>query len=894
MLRDVIDNGFNQCSTRQIVCTIPVSRVGENVENGSGTDVTREGSSGALHLVKLSDVYFGMEFLPDKSSDATLESDDSVVICCDIDEVILPDWSIWSSWTGSESDPSSEVCIEFIPLNIQLRPHFGDDRETSMLLYRFFVEKRDECQGLCQKALRVHALIRDISHSEGGMDALAAVEARQKENLHANSDSAESRDVLTSEGEVRVELRLEAETEPSSAAELLLLGYLNHTVLDTVGDCHVNTIVPSQVLAKCFYCEIPYADCSIGTAVEESADGRGENEASSTSIGASRGGTGGRSKGSPAKPTDRVAMLPEYKRYCRDAIRRDDACSDTCLREECSDRLVIHPYVPRASSGDYIMLCRPCWRSFLHYREEAVGGPGLPEEIRGTCAAKPVAGASSSSSSSSASGPAGMFNVSSEGGRAITAVPAFITEFASPFANSTKLILPGETNEEICSVCSIVPKELLLCSSCPRAYCHHCVNKLLPVAELTELFDVDSDWNCVCCKWEGVFRQQAAALVYGDNVPEHIKGKDGNRSKTAHCGGRPGPRALKEECAAPTPTGDSDMPALVLKSRGGRGAASTLSRSTETTELVSVPILPPVSKDVDEAYYFSQYIKVLLDAAETRATQDIGTATGASSGSGGINRHQRFVKRRKIEKIPTEDYCFLCKDGGELIECDNMRLESKAAAAALVAATGKKRSRYNKARSPPPTPCMCVPGHPVLGHCTKVYHAYCLEFSLKIKVPEGDQAEMAWQCPRHYCSICCVHMSVSNSSSHATTGVLGGAGARVVAGAGTGTGTGTGTDNVNDEPVTYFMCQCCPISVCSRCAMQPPYRLSQVFGTQKYANARIGSGDSNCGVNITYQPIVCHSCLDMVYKCVDKGDLDLDMVKNNLLDGEVLLFPTTN
>lgn len=61
----------------------------------------------------------------------------------------------------------------------------------------------------------------------------------------------------------------------------------------------------------------------------------------------------------------------------------------------------------------------------------------------------------------------------------------------------------------------------------------------------------------------------------------------------------------------------------------------------------------------------------------------------------------------------TEDYCFLCKDGGELVECDYRRK---------------------------------IPH----CHCRKVYHSYCLGFEL----PNDNQE---WKCMKHFCGVCGVY-----------------------------------------------------------------------------------------------------------------------------------------
>ena len=65
-------------------------------------------------------------------------------------------------------------------------------------------------------------------------------------------------------------------------------------------------------------------------------------------------------------------------------------------------------------------------------------------------------------------------------------------------------------------------------------------------------------------------------------------------------------------------------------------------------------------------------------------------------------------------KIPaTDDVCFLCKDGGDLIECDDSKHK-----------LCDKRKR-----------------------CKKVYHSYCLSY-----IVEDDGRD--WRCPRHFCDAC--------------------------------------------------------------------------------------------------------------------------------------------
>ena len=76
---------------------------------------------------------------------------------------------------------------------------------------------------------------------------------------------------------------------------------------------------------------------------------------------------------------------------------------------------------------------------------------------------------------------------------------------------------------------------------------------------------------------------------------------------------------------------------------------------------------------------------------------------------------QTFEKQPKRPRIATEEACFLCKDGGELIECDF-----------------KYRGLHQ---------------HGGMKRCLKVYHQDCLGFVIPDNVNH-------WCCPRHFCSNC--------------------------------------------------------------------------------------------------------------------------------------------
>eukprot|EP01035_Chromulina_nebulosa_P019190 gene19190-25036_t len=60
------------------------------------------------------------------------------------------------------------------------------------------------------------------------------------------------------------------------------------------------------------------------------------------------------------------------------------------------------------------------------------------------------------------------------------------------------LLLPDEVNEEICSFCSDLPTEIILCSKCPKSYCQACLKRVLSTAAFNKLLK-DNDWKCMSC-----------------------------------------------------------------------------------------------------------------------------------------------------------------------------------------------------------------------------------------------------------------------------------------------------------------------------------------------------------------------------------------------------------
>jgi len=93
--------------------------------------------------------------------------------------------------------------------------------------------------------------------------------------------------------------------------------------------------------------------------------------------------------------------------------------------------------------------------------------------------------------------------------------------------------------------------------------------------------------------------------------------------------------------------------------------------------------------------------------------------------------------------LPTEDVCFHCCDGGDLVECDCNRPAADAGGATAGA----------------------------IAQCAKVYHVHCLPAHRQ--PPDSDDA--VWHCPRHFCAaagcnasptVYCLHCSLSACAGH--------------------------------------------------------------------------------------------------------------------------------
>ena len=272
--------------------------------------------------------------------------------------------------------------------------------------------------------------------------------------------------------------------------------------------------------------------------------------------------------------------------------------------------------------------------------------------------------------------------------------------------HSKRLIFPGEKNEEICAICSDCPEsDLILCSGCPKSFCDSCLKRVLTTKELEEVLGDNGDWFCMSChngrgtqstrskekmnsvstgkrkKFSSVAQESSPRRVQVVTAKSVAKKLPSTQATSTIGGGKYEKVGGKRKSTAQSP----EIVNLQAKFSSPPTAVSSKSpvskRSSGSHDSLT---LLPVSKELTEVDYFSQYFKI----------------------------SECICKEAERGIIPeaTEDSCFLCKDGGDLIECDHHFGKSSA--------------------------------------CRKVYHDYCMGWAAEQTVNKE------WICMRHYCSAC--------------------------------------------------------------------------------------------------------------------------------------------
>jgi|EP01033_Poteriospumella_lacustris_P005504 hypothetical protein len=285
-----------------------------------------------------------------------------------------------------------------------------------------------------------------------------------------------------------------------------------------------------------------------------------------------------------------------------------------------------------------------------------------------------------------------------------------------------QLILAGEVNEEVCALCSDTPDTLILCASCQRSYCGGCLALVLGEAAERRISSSEAQWRCMACAcrvsaqpllsrdvWMSWRRLQALASPPPSRPPSSANRLISSPGRTTSSGsvGQAAPqqtsrkRSRDSSSSSPVTGGKNIAPELVnadagvSRPRTQRGRGSQRSSGRGLTAAAA-------ETGTDELFYFAQYI----DYIERRCEAE----------ENGVD----------AELEETDDACFLCKDGGEVVECDFGR-------------TAAARRTAANAQSATSSAARC--------RCRKVYHSYCLDYEVAANVK-------VWLCPRHYCSAC--------------------------------------------------------------------------------------------------------------------------------------------
>jgi hypothetical protein len=451
-------------------------------------------------------------------------------------------------------------------------------------------------------------------------------------------------------------------------------------------------------------------------------------------------------------------------------------CQETPKRYAPDSKLVVHPYVDRDFKGGQIQMCSRCIGNWKFYRDEAI--------------------------------------------------------------LNNELVLDGETNEELCALCSAIPDVLVLCSSCPRSFCEVCLSLVLGYNEIKTMKKKDA-WTCMVCCTPAITADQSNGGAVESSMTA-------NRPNCQHSIIDGYPQVVSEVRAVPT--NEKKKPI-----KAARKPKCTTSPDVNVLHPVEMPIsavsvlkesdslnlsvLPPVDKEHDEYYYFGQYCSGLQGNFGifpfSSPNGPLPSSKLSSDGAGksfGIEAYQDSVASVNFEN--SEDYCYLCKDGGELVECDYEYkiFPSDAINETLagppqfhddgVVITSPNKKQKTGFHSHGPTKFRLL-------KCPKVYHTYCLGF----EPPEKGK----WYCPAHYCCVC-------------------------------------GSMNV------CYSCNLCSISLCSACpaawgaTIKERYEYLEMSSIVEYRGTASRPSAPNC----VTRKIICATCIGMIKQCTLRGELSRD------------------
>lgn len=330
-----------------------------------------------------------------------------------------------------------------------------------------------------------------------------------------------------------------------------------------------------------------------------------------------------------------------------------------------------------------------------------------------------------------------------------------------------------QVNEEICALCSDQPDSLVMCSACPRSYCQRCLELVLS-PEMLNAVNNDDDWHCMSCNshvstiplpqssWKILSHKEISKrtstnnkLLNTDKSPRSLNSNTQHKSKSPLVSDSPDVTKTNDSSTVPNTSNSQRLAGKVLsKTESTPDNPEELSISDPNNNdtdfkrkkrSLKIEIASPRSYGTPRVFKTHDISKFtnnpstninrkskLISKYEQKREEPSESATCPSSVTGNnvktsinddlfyfhqyINYYYNLCQECSIVNlatlpIVTDDACFLCKDGGDLVECD-WRLN------------GKKYSR-----------------------CRKVYHSECLSYEVK-----DDQKH--WHCPRHFCDVC--------------------------------------------------------------------------------------------------------------------------------------------
>jgi hypothetical protein len=225
-------------------------------------------------------------------------------------------------------------------------------------------------------------------------------------------------------------------------------------------------------------------------------------------------------------------------------------------------------------------------------------------------------------------------------------------------SSDNELILEGEENEELCGLCSDTPQEIVMCSSCVRSFCEGCLRQILSSEELIDMQE-NPLWKCMICsqgvlhtepvpraRWTRIEFEKPAHSPYNIvpypvvkmhpllKMPKPIDQKQYKRPKLKS-------RSKSESASKSSCISLSVVPQCIGEVKPKKPSSS----SSSSPNLAKVPKPIAVVDPPDEFFFFSQYVSFI-------------TASLAAK-----NKRSRLIDG-------SEDCCFLCKDGGDLVECE--------------------------------------------------------------------------------------------------------------------------------------------------------------------------------------------------------------------------------